>query len=62
MLSEKNYLSISNLKISSDLFDFVNSEVIPGTFIDQENFWEGFSKLIHELSPENKSLLKRKKA
>tara|TARA_Y100001970_G_scaffold267935_1_gene358610 strand:+ start:73321 stop:75507 length:2187 start_codon:yes stop_codon:yes gene_type:complete len=60
MPSEKSYLSVSNLKISSDLFDFVNSEVIPGTFVDRENFWEGFSKLIHELSPENKSLLKKR--
>ncbi len=50
----------NGLKISSTLFEFINNEVIPGTNVDNENFWEKFSKIVHELSPINKTLIKRR--
>ena len=50
----------NGLKISSSLFNFINNEVIPDIKIDSEDFWDKFSKVVHELSPINKALLKKR--
>ncbi len=50
----------NGLKISSDLFEFINNEVIPGTKIDIEDFWGRFSNIVHELSPINKALIQKR--
>ena len=52
-ITEKN-----GLKISSKLFDFINKEVIPGTDIKTEEFWDSFAKTVGELAPLNKNLIK----
>ena len=51
-ITEKN-----GLKISSNLFNFINNEVLPGTDILPDKFWDGFEKAVHELSPINKDLI-----
>ena len=51
------YHSVSNLKVSDELFNFVNNELFNGTDISPEKFWEGFDKAIHELAPKNKELI-----
>ena len=43
----------SDLKINDELYKFINEEVIPGTEINPENFWDGFSKVVNELTPIN---------
>jgi len=53
----KKYINIQNLSVSEDLYDFINNEAIPATDISEENFWNGISKVSHELSPKNKELL-----
>ena len=55
---KKNYIDVNNLKISSELLDFVNEELLKGTDIRPEKFWLGFDKCVHELSPKNKELIK----
>ena len=50
----------NGLKISSRLFDFINNEVIPGTTINSDDFWIKFAKIVHELAPLNKSLIKKR--
>ncbi len=50
----------NGLKISSILFDFINNEAIPGTNIKSEDFWNKFEKVVHELAPINKNLLKKR--
>ena len=50
----------NSLKISSVLFDFINNEAIPGTNIESEHFWKGFSNVVHELAPLNKSLIEKR--
>ena len=51
----------NGLKISSVLYEFINNEAIPGTGIKQEEFWDSFSKIVHELAPLNKSLIEKEK-
>ena len=55
-MSEK-YIKIENLSVSSNILNFVNKELLPGTKINKKNFWRGFSKYVHELAPKNKKLL-----
>ena len=50
----------SGLKVSSTLFEFINNEVIPNTNIDIDEFWNKFSKVVHELSPINKALIQKR--
>ncbi len=55
---KKSYINVNNLKISCELLDFVNEELLKGTDIEPEKFWLGFDKCVHELSPKNKELIK----
>ena len=51
----------NGLKISSTLFEFINNEAIPGTNIVSDEFWNKFSKVVHELAPINKELIKKER-
>ena len=50
----------NSLKISSTLFEFINNEVIPETNIKADDFWKKFEKIVHELAPINKNLIKKR--
>ena len=53
-------ISINNLSVDENLYNFLNNEVLPGTDVDQGQFWDRFSKVVHKLQPENKALLKKR--
>ena len=57
---KEKYTKIKNLSISEKLLNFVNKELLPGTKIKKEIFWNGFDKFVHELSPKNKKLLENR--
>ena len=57
----KQYIKINNLSVSKELLDFVNNELLEGLKITSENFWIGFDKVVHELTPKNIKLLKTRK-
>lgn len=52
-----NYVKVGNIEVSELLYDFINTEALPGTGIKEKSFWTDFDELIHELSPLNKQLL-----
>ena len=54
---KEKYIKIKNLSISGKLLNFVNNELLPGTKIKKEVFWNGFDKYVHELAPKNNKLL-----
>ena len=54
---KERYIKIKNLSVSKKLLNFVNEELLPGTKIKKEFFWNGFDKYVHELAPKNKKLL-----
>ena len=54
-ITEKN-----GLKINTKLLNFVNNEIIPGTNIKSEEFWTKFGKIVHELAPVNRKLIKKR--
>ena len=45
------------LQVSEDLANFIETEALPGTDVTPETFWEGFSRIAHELAPKNRALL-----
>ena len=53
----KQRISISNLQVDQALFNFIENEVLPDNPISSDRFWQHFSTLIEELSPENRQLL-----
>ena len=55
-----NIIEKNGLKINSLLFEFINNEVIPGTNINTEDFWNNFEKVVHELAPINKTLIEKR--
>ena len=50
----------NGLKVNSILIEFINNEVIPGTDIKPEDFWNKFANIVHELAPINKTLIKKR--
>ena len=48
------------LQVARVLADFIEQEVLPGTDVHVEGFWQGFEKLINELSPKNRALLEKR--
>lgn len=52
-----DYVKAGNLQVASELYEFINSEVIPGSKVDQEQFWSGLGSLVKDLAPRNKQLL-----
>tara|TARA_A100000164_G_C21931887_1_gene786064 strand:+ start:131 stop:2293 length:2163 start_codon:yes stop_codon:yes gene_type:complete len=55
-----NYIKIEELEVNNLLLEFINKEVLPGTNLKPEIFWKNFSKTIYELTPINKTLLKKR--
>ena len=54
---QTKYQKVNNLEVSAELLAFVNDELLIGTDISPKQFWSGFDKAVHELSPKNKKLI-----
>ncbi|MCH6264624.1 malate synthase G [Neobacillus citreus] len=52
-----NYVKKGNLQVAQELYEFINSEALPGSGLDADQFWSGFEALISDLTPKNKELL-----
>ena len=51
------FVKINTLSVSKNLADFVKNELLPGSDVNEKDFWDGFDKSINELTPINKKLL-----
>ena len=56
---ENNTKELS-LKISTDLKDFLENEVLPGLDINADTFWKSFELIVKEFAPRNKDLLDKR--
>ena len=48
---------VVDFDVAKPLFDFIEREALPGSGVDSETFWNGFSKLVRDLAPRNRQLL-----
>ncbi|ARF13405.1 malate synthase G [Sporosarcina ureae] len=55
-----NYEKVGKLQVATELYNFVNEEVLPDLEVQRDQFWTNFDSLIHELAPENKALLEKR--
>ena len=53
-------INCNGLSVARELHDLVNNEIIPGTGVNPDEFWEGFSRLIDDLGPKNRALLEKR--
>jgi malate synthase len=53
-------VSVGNLRVAQALYDFVNTEALPGTDLDPDSFWAGVDKVVTDLQPQNQDLLARR--
>ena len=47
-------------QVAEELANFIEEEALPGTGVAPEAFWESFSKIVHDLTPENRALLDKR--
>ncbi|HEY9213594.1 MAG TPA: malate synthase G, partial [Ancylobacter sp.] len=52
-----SFTDVAGLKVDTALYDFVNSEALPGTGLDAAAFWEGFAAIVADVAPRNQALL-----
>ena len=43
----------SELQVDECIYDLVNREILPGTGITSEYFWEKFAVIINDFAPKN---------
>jgi len=48
------------LQVDAQLADFIDTQALPGTGLDADAFWAGFSGLVHDLAPKNRALLAKR--
>jgi len=53
-------ITIAGLQVAKVLADLVANEIIPGTGIEVDAFWNGFAALVNDLMPKNRALLKKR--
>ena len=47
----------SNLQVAKPIYNLVTEQIIPGTDIDPDQFWNGFAAIVEDLAPVNRQLL-----
>ncbi len=49
--------TIHSLQVDTQLYDFINREVLPDIGVQQDAFWQGFDRIVADLAPKNAALL-----
>ena len=53
-------IDCNGLSVARELYDLVNIEIIPGTGVNPDEFWESFARLVEDLGPKNRTLLEKR--
>ena len=48
---------IHGLQVATELYQFIDQQVLPGTGVDSAAFWKGFDAIVSDLAPKNLALL-----
>jgi malate synthase len=55
-------IGAAGLQVDPELYDFVNTQVLPGLDVSEETFWNGFAELITQTAPQIAQALKTRAA
>ena len=50
-------MPVHRLQVASNLHQFIESNVLPGTGVTAADFWKGFEAIVCDLAPKNIALL-----
>jgi malate synthase len=50
----------SDLTVDRDLAAFIEADLLPGTGIEADRFWTGFSRLVHDVRDRNREVLRKR--
>jgi malate synthase len=53
-------LDRQGLQVDARLVEFLEEQALPGSGVEPQTFWAGFSALVHDLQPRNRALLERR--
>ena len=48
---------VHNLQVATNLYDFIEQQVLPAVGVKSDKFWKGFSDVVTDLAPKNIALL-----
>ena len=49
--------TVHGLQVATELHQFIETQVLPGTGVDSAAFWAGFDRIVADLAPKNAALL-----
>ncbi|MDZ4176305.1 MAG: malate synthase G, partial [Hydrogenophaga sp.] len=49
--------TVHGLQVATELYEFINTSVLPGTGVASATFWKGFDAIVADLAPKNAALL-----
>lgn len=50
------------LQVAKELADFIDTQALPGSGVDADSFWVGFSALLHDKGVKNRELLEKRES
>jgi malate synthase len=56
-MAKEPFVEASGLRVERVLFDFVNTEALPGSGLSAPKFWGGLSQIVQNLGPRHRELL-----
>lgn len=61
-MAQQNAIRIdkNGLQVAPILADFIDTKALSGTGVSPDDFWAGFSALVHEMGPVNRALLQKR--
>ncbi|MEP0964398.1 MAG: malate synthase G [Roseobacter sp.] len=54
------FQSRGELQVADELVKFIEEQALPGSDVEADAFWAGFSSLVHEFGPENRELIAKR--
>ena len=48
---------VHSLQVATNLYKFVETQVLPDTGVSSDKFWKGFDAIVQDLAPKNIALL-----
>ena len=55
-----NRIEVGSLKVDEELYNLVRDEIVPGTGVDPDAFWESLGTIVSDLAPHNQELLQER--
>ncbi|MEX2523748.1 MAG: malate synthase G [Gammaproteobacteria bacterium] len=57
---KNNYLKVGDLDVAKEFHELVSKEMMPGTGVKADHFWQSLAEIIHDFAPGNTKLLKKR--